>query len=364
MKYQRISHLQFFFIQSLASIDMISLRFPAHAIQTMDQHAWMIVVIAFFIAMFNLIVALQLLKRHPNENLIEISRRYLGRWIGGLYALFVSAESFLLGILMFWENWSFVSYVQLKSTPVSIIAIFFMLVITYLLLSGLEGWSRLVQLLGFFMLASIPLLNLPQLSNADFARLLPLTDLDVSKLNSTLSIHGMLMFKGVLAVYFLRPHVEDNGRIYRISLFALLLAFIQVLPTFILPIAVFGARTAAQFSFPYAESMETVPLYLLPIEKISFMAPMFFLFLLVIMMVISFYCCAQSIRTWMGIKNERLIYVSITLVAIAILVWPVSLPQILKVYPYWTYGYLFIFIIPPIYMWIAGFFRRKVGAAH
>ena len=33
IKYQRISHIQFLFIQCLASIDMISLRFPAFAIE-------------------------------------------------------------------------------------------------------------------------------------------------------------------------------------------------------------------------------------------------------------------------------------------------------------------------------------------
>ena len=322
----------------------------------------MIVVMALLIAMMNLYVALQLTKRHPNENIIEIARRYLGKWLGAVYAVFVIGESFLLGLIIFWENWSFVSYVQLKSTPVSIVAVLFMLVILYLLLHGLEAWSRLVQLIGFVLLISIPLLNLPQLSNADFTRLLPLLNLDWTKLNSSLSLHGLLMFKGVLAVYFLKPHVEDNGKLYRLSLFALILAFIQVAPSFVLPIAIFGARTAAQFAFPYAESMETVPLYLLPIEKISFIAPIFFLLLLAAMMILTLYCCKESIRTLVNTKKERPIFIILTLLSIGILVWPVSTSFIKKMYPYWTYGYLFLFILLPMYMWFAGLFRRKAGA--
>ncbi|MFD0695061.1 endospore germination permease [Paenibacillus sp. GCM10027628] len=364
MKYQRITHLQFFFIQAMASIGMVTLRFPAHVIQAMDRHAWMIVVFAFIIAMINLFIAMSLTKRHPNENLIEISRRYLGKWVGAVYALFVIGESFLLSILMFWENWAYVSYTQLKNTPVGLIAVLFLLVILYLLLTGLEAWSRLVQILGFFLLISIPLLNLPQLSNANFGRLLPLTNVDWGQLHNNLSLHGLLMFKGILVIFFLKPHVQDNGKLFPLSIFALLLAFFQVLPSFLLPVAVFGAKTAAKFSFPYSESMETAPLYLLPIEKISFIAPFFYLMLLTVMMLVSLYCCEASIRTLLKTKKERPIFIIITILAMSILIWPVSLPFTMKIYPYWSYMYLFVFILVPIYMWVAGLLRKKAGAAH
>ncbi|MVO98559.1 GerAB/ArcD/ProY family transporter [Paenibacillus lutrae] len=359
MSYPRISATEWFVILTVSSIAMGPIRFPAYLAKQMDQHGWVLLLAALSISLWNTYIAVALSRKHSGESITEWSRHYLGKPLAAVYTLCIAIYFFVWGMLTFAEHWLLTSYSTLKETPVYLIVLLMLPVVLYMLLQGLEAWARLFLLLGYVLVIWLIVINLPQLVNSDFSNLLPLGNFGIDKMAGMNALTIFYLFKGFAVLYFLYPYLKTEKRLFGLSALATGVAGMELLFAFLLPLTVFGAKTAKTFTFPYQESMETVPFYLLPFEKLSFIAPLFFVLVTIMILIVSISCCTQAICSLFPRLREKTVSTLITIMMGLTLLQSLSVHDVdfLVLSTAIVFGILFFLV--PNYMWMVSLFKKE-----
>ncbi|MFS0837647.1 GerAB/ArcD/ProY family transporter [Paenibacillus sp. 1P03SA] len=354
-----ISGLQWFVILAVASIAMGPLRFPAYLSQQMDQHGWVLLLLALAISLWNTYVAVRLSSRHPRSDIGEWSRLYLGKFLSAVYVGCIAVYFFIWGDLTFGEHWLLVSYLQLKYTPVYTIVLLVMPVVLYMVWKGTEAWARLFLLLGFVMAVWLLSINLPQLRNMDVTNLLPLGNLGLPRLLGKNMLTIFYLFKGFAVLYFLYPYIRSDKNLLRLSAAATVTAGAEVMLSYLLPIMVFGYETAKTFTFPYQESMETVPFLLLPFEKLSFLAPLFFVLVNIMILIVCVTCCSQALCRLFNTRRIKRMYVIVSVLMSLAFLRTLTVNEVDRLVYITALVFGIIFVLIPNYMWIVSLFRKE-----
>ena len=247
-----------------------------------------------------------------------------------------------------------VVYTQLPYTPRFILLLFIVGAVVYLLLRGLEGWVRWGELFAIFLLISLISINVSQLTNASFGNLLPFSDAfykPTHYLKPEL-LAGLFIFRGMFFIYFLYPHIKQTHRLFRWSTLSLTIAFFAVLVSVVLPITIFGAPFAGKLTYPYQESLGTVALLWLPLERITILTPIVWQLIVVYVLCASLFSAVRGIKTLLHIKKEQnIIYVLGALTLVTTMV-PFQQTTVFTIMVYWALTGMVVFIVIPSLLWL------------
>lgn len=358
-KYPQISRQQFFFIFAIANICITPFLFPASVIKTLDQHAWLSPLLAYALSIFNLIVAISLARKFPKQNIVEWSREILGKWIAGVFSLCVIFVLYFWGVGMLWVFSKIIVFTQLTYTPVFLPAALVIVGVVYLLLQGLESFARFAEIMVFFIVAGLITINAIQFTNSDFGHLLPFGNLQLEVLLKPDVIAGLFVFRGIFIVYFLYKYLNEKKRLLPLSILSLTIAFLEILLAIVLPIAIYGAQTAKKFTFPYQESLSSITIEWIPFEKLTYLTPMLWQFVIVYVLGSSLFCANEGLASLFNIKNKKRLLIILGITTWLIVLYQVSITQLQQMITWWSIGGLLIFTVVPTLLWI-GLSVKKV----
>jgi len=273
--YQQISIRQWFFISLYSTICITPFGFSTTLYRLLGVGAWLPIVAAYLLTLWSLYVSLRICGLFPGLNLVQWSMKTMGRLFGGLYAVGVVLVMYFWGIIMLFVFVDLIIYTQLPNTNRFLILLFLIGAVVYLLSRGLEEWVRWGELFAVLLLIGLLFINVPQLANANFGNLLPFHTpfLEPSIYLKPELMAALFIFRGMFSIYFIYPHIKPANHLFRWSVVSISLAFIVVLAGVVLPITIFGASFAEKLAYPYQESLGTVALPWLPIERITLLAP-------------------------------------------------------------------------------------------
>jgi hypothetical protein len=226
----------------------------------------------------------------------------------------------------------------------------------YLLRNGLEAWVRFAEFFGVMLICGLVFINVPQLVNAEFGKLLPLHTVFLRPdiLVRPEIIAALFVFRGIFAVYFLHPCIKP-GRLLGWSLLSVTLAFVEVLTAVVLPIAIFGASFAGTITYPYQESLGTVALPWLPIERITLLTPAIWQLVIYYVLCTSIFSAAIGIKGLLnlqGEKKERRLTVALGLAAFALTMFPLQKELVFRLMVYWSMSGIAVLIVIPTLLWM------------
>jgi spore germination protein (amino acid permease) len=351
--FRQISERQWFFWVSLSTICLTPFGFPTVLYGILEQSAWVPIIAAFVLTIWNIYISLYICRSFPDLNLVQWSKKAMGRWVGGIYSVGAILVMYMWGLLMLYEFLSLLSYTQLPFS-VRFLPLSFLIVAVYYLLSrGLEGWIRWGELFAIVLFVGLLLINAPQFTNASFSNLMPFGDIlqEPSRYLKPEIWAALFMFRSVFTIFFIYPYIKVTGKLFRWSLFGLTIGFVEILLAIILPITIFGVSFARKLTFPYQESLGTVSLKILPIERITLLTPMVWQMIIVYVLCFSTFCTVEGVRTLIKANKDRTILYIVGGVTFLLGLYPPKERTILMVIMYWSLAGLIIFTLIPTLIW-------------
>lgn len=356
----RISRQQYFFIFAIANICLTPFGYPALILKQLDQHAWISPVAALLLSIWNLFVAVALAKQFPQQNIVEWSTQILGKWFGGLFSLLVIFILYFWGVGMVWAFWLLIMFTQLAYTPIHLPALLIIAGVVYLLLQGLESFARFAEATILFIFVGLIATNAVQFSNANFSRILPLSDIPYEHLLSPNTIGSLFVFRGIFIIYFLYKYLNKTERTLSLSIYSLLVAFVEILLAVILPIAIYGAQASSFFTYPYQESISSASIRWVPFEKVTFLTPMLWQIIIVYVLGSSLFCANEGLSSLFRIKKKRRLLIILASITWLIVAYQVSYAQLNQWMMIWSIAGLIIFTVIPTMIWIGLLVKRRL----
>lgn len=356
--FPQISRQQFFFIFAIANICLTPFGFPNLILKQLDHHSWIFPLAAYVLTVWNLLVAISLARQFPDQNIVEWSRQVLGKWIGGLFSISVIFILYFWGVGMIWTFMLLIMFTQLTFTPIFLPTLLIIGGVVYLLIQGLESFARFAEVMVLFLFAGLIAINAIQFPNADFSRLLPVGDLPLDKLINQDIIAGLFIFRGIFIVYFLFKYLNEKKRLLPLSIISLSIAFVEILLSIVLPIAIYGAHAAGKFTYPYQESLSSSSIEWLPFEKLAFLTPMLWQIVIVYVLGSSLFCASEGLSSLFYIKNKKRLLIILGVITWLIVLYQVSYVQLHQMIVVWSIAGLLIFTLIPTLLWAGLFVRR------
>ncbi len=263
----------------------------------------------------------KLLKRFPNQDIVDIAEflggKVLKNIIGILFIVyfFIASSTFLRS---FCEN---VKIIYFPRTPVIILAILFLVGVVLCNRHGLHSIVRANLIILPIVLFSIIFIFFANIENFTVQRIFPLLG---NGINATFcsGISNIFAFSGLIILYFLPPHLQDNKQFKTVAITSMILSAIWLL---------FSIATLL-FIFPFTvTSEEIMPLYLAGrfIEFGRFFQRLDAIFLMTWIISITSYLSivvAMIVNTFKKLTNFKYSYIAIYISAIIILILSL-LPQ-------------------------------------
>ncbi|MGE5582748.1 MAG: GerAB/ArcD/ProY family transporter [Bacillota bacterium] len=245
----KIGHRETLTLLTIMMSAKVFLSFPRDMALLGTSAGWMIVVLAgvFSLSGFYFLYAIN--RRFPDDSIVVAAKKITGNLFGTFLGLliFLFALTFAsLSLRHFAE--SFILAV-LPRTPISVITFFFLLILIYSALLGIETLTRTAWFFGpfiFFALLIILLFAVPQM-NLSF--LYPLLGNGPGPILAS-SVTHLSLFSEILLFGFIAPLIRQKEKRFGVGFYSLLLAIaINTVITFAV-LVVFNYNAANRLIFP------------------------------------------------------------------------------------------------------------------
>lgn len=292
------------------------LNLPAGLAQAINQEGWIGAMIGGIFSILILNLAFSLLRKYPDQNILQISRHLLGKYLGNLLNLaymfyFLLASGTILRI-----SASVISSWILPKTPIEILLISFLFAAFLLTRYGLQVAARFSEIIFFFMLPFTILIFYP-IGHWKLYNLLPIGTYSISEYLSA-SLVSVYAYTGFEIVLFLYPHIKGNFKKIRFtSNLAVMFSIFIYVALSIGVIASFGAERLQNELFVALKYSQLTRFVV--VERVEFLIIFFWIFALFHSFGLFFYfgytitedLFSIKKRHWSGLLTIPLYYVAL-----------------------------------------------------
>lgn len=349
-----MSNRQLLFIILFTNICVTPFVVPSLFFDHIGHGAYIPIIVIYLFTLGNIFVTIQLCRHFAGQTIVEWSKSLFGKWLGALYGIIVIVIFYLWGLLMLFVFIELIIYTQLPQTSRMLLIFFILAVTAYVLRKGLSTFSRFVELFAPILLLTLILINVPQFTNVSFNHYLPLKTLGEYGLEyfHYEIIAQLFIFRAIFSLYFFNPYIKQNSNLYLSSILGTTIGMLQVLLAVLLPLGIFGKNFVQRLSFPYQESLETVSLTILPIDRISILTSIIWQLIIIYVMYVSFFAVIRGFRSFIQVKSERWLTYSIITITFFLALFPFSREMVINIIVYWSYAGIFFLSIVPAFVWL------------
>ncbi|WP_232697295.1 GerAB/ArcD/ProY family transporter [Brevibacillus daliensis] len=210
MQSNKISNLQFTLFIASTQIGLGILYIPRDLMRVAGTDGWVSVILSWILATTANLIIIQLMKRIPGLTIRTALQRYCGKWIGGLFYLFIIAYLIFFSFLIVSAAVFIVQVWILQRIPAYYIMLLLVAPIFYLCCKGVKIMGRYVEITTMISIWMPFLLFIP-LYRGNLLYFLPLIKdglLPILKgVGSTL-----FFFLGFEMTMFLYPYLETKEK--------------------------------------------------------------------------------------------------------------------------------------------------------
>ena len=346
----------------------IYLSFPRNMALLGDAAGWIIVLLSGIYSLVGYFFLSSLLRKYPGKNIIQISNQLggpiVGKIIGVGFFLFFSAitslylrqfaESFILAIL--------------PRTPISILTIFFLVLLIYTVLLGIETLSRVAWLLGPYLLTALIIILFFSLPQASLNHLTPVLGPGPAPLLKY-SIANLSIFAEIILLGIIAPLVRDRNKINRIGVIGLTVAIIINVGITTLATAVFNYAAIQKMIFPIFQLTRLIA-YGEFIQRVEAVFVFLWFFWAGIQLGGLFYGTVTSFAQTFRIKNYRPLTFPLAVLIFTLSLIPTSMTEAVELNDYvFKPSLLGIYYVLgsiglPFLLWLISLFKKRSGGAN
>ncbi len=208
------------------------LALPNGVVQEAKQDGWISVIIGGLYPLYIALLSIYYVKKHPNQNILTLSKIYLGRILGTICNILFMIE---FGIFTIAAIVSLSNIFRVHATPfLTPVKIFIptVLLAIYLTNKGIKVLAR-INKISLYVIIILTLALLASVKNGNYLNLLPVFGTGVKSVFKS-SIESALAYGGMEAIFLFYPVLKEKNKITGITLKALFITMgIYVLVTLI-----------------------------------------------------------------------------------------------------------------------------------
>ncbi len=336
----------------------VFLSMPRNMALLGDTAGWLIVLLSGIFSLIGYYFLASLLKEYPGLDILQISQSLCGKYLGTLFSIifflfFLSISSLMLR--QFAE--SFIISI-LPNTPISIVCFFFLFLLVYGAIQGIETLTRVAWFFGPYLLLAFIVTIGFSMPYADLQLLLPI----LGKGPLTLLKHSVFhisLFSNVILLGVIAPKIREQDKVSRIGLYSLILAIVINTLVTATVLITFNYTSTSKLVFPIFQLTRLITLGEF-IQRTEAIFVFLWFFTAAILMGGMFYGTVISFSHSFGITNYRPLVFAMAILIFTISLFPSSMTEtvdldafiVSKYYPLVTFGI-------PLLLWIVSRLKKK-----
>lgn len=207
---QEITLMQYIFLIHGAQVGIGITKFPLQLAEIAGTDGWMGIIIGWIVSLVASLVIIQVMKRHPDQNLIDLLQHYFGKWIGKVITLVIVMYMICLAYFVMQRMALHVKSWVLQPTPIYVLLILFAIPSYLIIRGGVQTIGRYAELV-FFMSLWLLIVFLMPLGDSHWIHLLPLFKEGIQPVLLSAS-SSVLSFFGFEIAFFLYPYLQNKQR--------------------------------------------------------------------------------------------------------------------------------------------------------
>lgn len=297
-----LTQTQFVFIIEGILIGTYIFRLPNLVVKTARQDAWLTVFIALIYPLYILLLGNYIIKKHPNETILQLGRKYIGKFFGNILNFIFSSVFIIQTPLITAYTVSLIHvYGQFFINPVKITVII-VLIASYTAYFNLRVQGKINEIM-FIPTAFLILTTIAALKKGSILNMMPFFEASFKDIIKG-SKEVLFSFLNIEIILLIHPFIKDKKSIKRLSFIALgIVAFINIWVIFI-SVFYLGADVVTKNIWPYVMVSEGINITVLNNFKTYFLVAWNFIQFKIIST--EYYFSIFSISDMTGIKRKRL----------------------------------------------------------
>lgn len=247
---------QFVFLIQGILIGVFIFKLPNLVVKEARQDAWIAVLIGTMYPLYILLISNYIIKKHPRETILDLSKKYLGKIFGNILNVFFMTPFFILTPVVTANLVALIHvYGQAFVQPAKI-AIIIIIVVSYAAYHDLKVQGKISEIMfiptfflvaiTFFGLARGSILNLMPVFGVGFK--------DILKASK----EALYSYISVEIVLLIHPFVKDTKSIKKLSYIAIMITALIYLWVVFISIYFLGVDLVPQNIWPYVMADESV----------------------------------------------------------------------------------------------------------
>lgn len=364
MKNEQIGSYQLMVLVFLFTVGSSILVVPGGLASNVQQDAWLPVVLGIGLTLALSWFYLWLSSLFPDQNLIDITRSVLGKWVGGLISLL-----FLLFLLLvcaptvLYYLGDFMTTQIMPETPIQVFHIMYLALLVFGVRLGLETLARSAELLFplyCLLFIAFVLFVAPQ---AEGERLQPMFEAGVRPILSS-TLH-YISFSGLPLILFLMvipACKEQKKRLRTRFLLGNLIGGLFLLTTVVLCLLVLGVDATSRSMYPNYALARKINIFNF-INRIEVIMALMWFVSLFYKLTFYFYAGVRGLAQMLGIEDYRVLTVPVGMIVylLSLLVYPNPIFALRWDATTWPPLVLTFGLAIPLLLTCVALLKRKVG---
>ncbi len=365
IKEEQIGHREALIMLTIMLTGKIFLSFPRNLALLGNGAGWIIVLLAGGFSLIGLYFLHQVLKRYPEQNIVEIAQTALGKYLG-LAAGLVIFLFFLLLTAVYLRQFaeSFILAI-LPRTPISVISGVFLLLLIWAMLQGIEALSRVAILLGPYLLTALILIVAFTLPQMHLGNLSPVLGPGVGSILK-FSVFEISSFAELLLLGIITPLIRKKQERYKVGLYSLVTAVLINTGVVAAVVMIFNYNAARRLMFPMFQLTRLISFGEF-IQRVEAVFVFLWFFWAGIQLGGLFYGALTSFAQTFKIKDYRPLVFPLAVIVFTASLLPSSMTQAVEwsgsTYDLPLLGYFYsgMTVGLPLLLWVAVLIRQWVG---
>ncbi|ARU62760.1 hypothetical protein CBW65_18640 [Tumebacillus avium] len=322
--YNEITYRQYVFFIYKTQIGIGVLTLPRALSEQAGSDGWIPIVLGWAVVVLASALIISVMKKHPQDTLYDLLRRYFGKWIGGLFSmLWVLYGALAASVVLYTTVNIMRMWIMPQTSP------FWMIVLLSFPLytigrNGVRVLGRFAEFVYFFTLWMYPLL-LYAVPESRLLHLLPLFKDGWNPLMVTFQT-TMPSYLGFEMAFLLHPFLKEKQKALRGVVTASTMTMLLYLFIFILCTTYFGPEGVKRYLWPTLNLMKAVELEVVERFEIFFLS---FYYIIISMTIIPYlFMAAFGTAQLMGKQDHsRHLLVLLGLIIVLSVFYPLNYEQ-------------------------------------
>lgn len=233
------------------------LTLPFQLADSMENKGWIAIIIAGLLMIPVIYMIIKLFEQNPDKDFFQIGEDTLGVFLFTICKIIFLAYLIVILSAIVRDLGELIKAFLLPTTPLRIIIIAFIVSCSYIASYEVDVIARTGYFTYPIILAFVIVITLISLPNAEYSNLLPITNLDFSKIPKGIQT-SFFSLAGFEIIIFALPYVEDKKKVYSSSVYGMAIVVILYIVTYIMTITHFSIAQIQRQNYPVLQLVKKV----------------------------------------------------------------------------------------------------------